>query len=630
MLTKAIDLFREQYGDSTHAELIAYIAACALLKSHIRNNDRSIQLTAIKQLRKIAAKTSSRELKVSIARYDLQYNLDNKNYIESIKVAKGLLKEGEKEGSNEIIHRSIEAILFSLAKLNQVEALERFMDEDIVRSWTQNQQSISFKYYSYLKNSDEDKLLKHFQQNEKNMQKPIDSTILFNVAEAYFRKSEYRNALKYFDQYLKDYFHQGAASQARIRLALCYDLLDKNEDQVLALYRKAVDFASDPKVRAEAKLRYVGYSFNRLKSVKKDDLNQLAFLNLTPEEEKALDPNLRKALWQTRLRTYLQINDIEKAHTYFQSIPVGQINLTDREVFLKDYSEVIMGIIRNNFKDENYARVIKDWSIFSSKYSKYIGKNQELLYYVALSYLETGFVDEYKKLGNQIAGLGQTQDYYPRWLERRQLNLTPDYFNFIVLVHQKQWSDAVDKLQILMDEKSLSDSLSLFYQGHLHFQQDEFSKAVDSYEKLMISGLFKELPSQKWSRLLGEYLDGIRKVESDENFQKKSKAVILALDEGFPQYLDRYYYLLAESYAKNKIKNLQSIQSVFEIFNQRYTKSSYFSRVRYLYGSSLIANNDKEEGIRLFKELMQDADTPSHIKEMTKSELNSLDIASTL
>lgn len=44
---------------------------------------------------------------------------------------------------------------------------------------------------------------------------------------------------------------------ARLRLALGYELLDRDAAETLVLYRNAIDRSTDPAARYEAKLRYV-------------------------------------------------------------------------------------------------------------------------------------------------------------------------------------------------------------------------------------------------------------------------------------------------------------------------------------------------------------------------------------
>ena len=61
-------------------------------------------------------------------------------------------------------------------------------------------------------------------------------------------------------------------------------------------------------------------------------------------------------------------------------------------------------------------------------------------------------------------------------------------------------------------------------------------------------------------------------------------------------------------------------------FREKFQKSPYSSRISYLYGLSLIKNAKVPEGREVFSVLTNDKDVPSHIKEMCRSELATLEL----
>ena len=70
---------------------------------------------------------------------------------------------------------------------------------------------------------------------------------MFNTAEAYFRNAEYEKSIKLFDEFIKHYSYEDYASQARLRIALGYDLTGRNIKEILALYKDAINKISNPK-----------------------------------------------------------------------------------------------------------------------------------------------------------------------------------------------------------------------------------------------------------------------------------------------------------------------------------------------------------------------------------------------
>jgi hypothetical protein len=61
-------------------------------------------------------------------------------------------------------------------------------------------------------------------------------------------------------------------------------------------------------------------------------------------------------------------------------------------------------------------------------------------------------------------------------------------------------------------------------------------------------------------------------------------------------------------------------------FKEKFQKSPYSARIGYLYGLSLIKNSKVTEGREVFTGLTNDKNVPSHIKEMCRSELATLEL----
>ena len=73
------------------------------------------------------------------------------------------------------------------------------------------------------------------------------------------------------------------------------------------------------------------------------------------------------------------------------------------------------------------------------------------------------------------------------------------------------------------------------------------------------------------------------------------------------------------------IRNFKKIQSSWKRYASKYKNSQYYSRIKYIYGTSLMKNSQKKKGEKLLKEIIQDKTTPRYIKRMAQSELSFLE-----
>ena len=61
-------------------------------------------------------------------------------------------------------------------------------------------------------------------------------------------------------------------------------------------------------------------------------------------------------------------------------------------------------------------------------------------------------------------------------------------------------------------------------------------------------------------------------------------------------------------------------------FREKFQKSPYTARIGYLFGLSLIKNGKAKDGREVLSSLTNDSSVPSHIKEMARSELATLQL----
>jgi hypothetical protein len=89
---------------------------------------------------------------------------------------------------------------------------------------------------------------------------------------------------------------------------------------------------------------------------------------------------------------------------------------------------------------------------------------------------------------------------------------------------------------------------------------------------------------------------------------------------------ERINYLLIENYAGEGTPDWKEIENMTKAFREKFQKSPYTARIGYLYGLSLIKNQRVAEGREVLNLLTNDTTVPSHIKEMCRSELATLEL----
>ena len=86
---------------------------------------------------------------------------------------------------------------------------------------------------------------------------------------------------------------------------------------VQQLYLDAMNRSSDPMVRYEASVRYVGIKFLRNKKIENPkDMSSFLVLPKDVVQEK-ISKNLKKILWMTRLRSLIVLGEYEDALKVF-------------------------------------------------------------------------------------------------------------------------------------------------------------------------------------------------------------------------------------------------------------------------------------------------------------------------
>jgi tetratricopeptide (TPR) repeat protein len=635
LMNKSVTLYEKKYGRDANFVLNEFIKANALLKGNLAKPNRGITQSAMVLLSNIKDMTKEYELKSAVLRYLIQYHVDVKDHVRVLELSKELYVEARGEFDQTMVIQSALHILHSLAELRQVDKIESFLKENKkLDSILPAQMSMAYTTFAMLSKDETKDIIKRYRAVEKSLVKPVHPAILYNLGESLFRQAEYESAIKVYDEFLSSYSYLLQAPHARLRLASAYELLDRPAAENLVLYKNAIDRSTSPEIRYEAKLRYVAMKLARKVKPTEDDKETEVFLEQSPDETKAFNQNLKKLLWLVRLRLFISTKDYDKALSYLTSIPLDSLKPAERRVFEGDGAEIVYGIIQEAYLKEDYAKVVKIWEVYKEKYETKVAKNIYMNFVVCDSFMKLGL---YKSYDRALASFKNVQKEeartFPIWVDRlKSTNLDQmiEELNLIRLVADANWVEAEAKLTSY--PVSLRDSLNYpFYQGTILFHRKNYSDAILEFEKVLVKqNPQNQLTPRQTADLLMGYVESLYQLKDQERF----KTVVKALNDDIGRsksapilnISERINYLLIEAYAGEGNPEWKEIENMTKSFREKFQKSPYTARIGYLYGLSLIKNAKVPEGREVFTLLTNDKEVPSHIKEMCRSELATLEL----
>lgn len=634
LMNKSITLYNKKYGRDKNHVVNEYLKANALLRGNILKPNRGIMQSAIVLLSDIKDLTDDYELKAAIYRYILQYYVDQKDHIKTLEVAKQFFVEARGAFDQTMVIQSSLTILHSLAELKQVDKIGEFLSDKKLASILPPQMGLAYTTYALLAKDETSEIIKRFKASEKSLVRPIHPAILYNIAESYFRTADYESAIKYFDEFLDSYSYLLQSPHARLRLALSYELLDRPAAENLVLYKNAIDRSTSAEIRYEAKLRYVAYRIARKRMPSAEDRETEIFLEQSPDETKALNPDLKKLLWLVRMRIFISEGEFDKALAYLTSIPLDSFKPSERKVFEGDGAEIIFGIVKDAYLKEDYAKVVKIWEIYKDKYEIKVARNIYLNFVVCEAYLKLGLFKSYDRaLANFKSVQKEEERNFPIWVDRiktTDLNQMVEELDLIRLIADKNWEQASGKLATY--PVSLRDSLNFsYYQGVIFFKQKKYEEAIKEFENVLIKQNQKnQLTPRQTADLLMGYVESLYQLRDQNRFKTVVKALCEDVNKSKSAPIlnisERINYLLIETYVGEENPDWKELEKMTKDFRGKFQKSPYSARIGYLYGLSLIKNSKLPEGREVLSLLTNDKTVPSHIKEMCRSELTTLEL----
>jgi TolA-binding protein len=636
LMYKSIKLFQEKYGQMAEWEFTEYLKANAILRENIDTPNPELFKNAMNILITLSEKSDNYEMKKAIYKYLLTYYMEKGEHLKTLQLAKNYYAGTRDSFDFEESVIPAEAMLNSLAKLGQIEKIQELATEKTMKKVLPAQLILSYQSFSLLRAGDVNGVINLFEKNKVSLAKPIDPVIMYNTAEAYFRTGRYPEAMALYQDFVKNYSHEFVASNANLRIALCSDLLDKNYNETLDLYKRAIDQSVDSNISYEARIRYVAFRSVRKVSLDDRDREIRIFLETDKNTKTTPDKNLTKLLQQVRLRTLIVDEKYKDALAYLSLLPMVTMPKIDARIFDGDGAEIIYGIISDLYKKSEYSSVIKAWQTYKDKYVDKVAQDPFVNFIVGSSYIKLGL---YKGFDDVYAGFEKLKDTpnrtFPLWIKRGSFQKASDLLSELVLIKDlklQNW-DLVQKNLAAFEKKMPNYNKTNYYKGLVAFNQKNYPEAVTQFENFFSKQDQRIIydPSDV-AEMIRAYTDSIYEQGQTDKFVKVSEAILndtntFGTDNAYIQNVrERIAYLGIEISSGKKKDNYMLFEKKINEFKKANPKSIYTGRVNYLLGQAMINNQKMKEGREVFTNLMNDKETSDYIKELAKSELSLMNL----
>ncbi len=634
LLNKSISLYETKFGKDSNFEMNEFLKANSLLKKNIKDKNKGIASAAQNILNSLLETSQDYELRRAINRYLIQANLDRGDYIQGLALARKLFFDSKEQYDKEMTIYTSKVILHCLSSLKQNEKINEFLSDKYIKKILPNQIGHAYNSYALLIRGDDTDVIRLYEENKKGLVSPVHPSILFNTAEAYFRESNYKEAVEIYDEFLKHYSYLDKAPHSRLRIALCYEIQEKPLNKVMALYKNALDRSPNPQIRYEAKLRYLGVNLLRKKDLYAEDLEKEIFFEMSPDERKAMTKEMKKLLWLVRLRSYINRKMYKQALTYLTGIPMNALKPLRRKVFQADGAEIIYGLIGEAYNNENYSKAVKLWETFKESYDDRVSVNPHVNFLVASSYLKLGLPKSFDRVLSNFQGLeSYATRVYPIWVERnKDIVVTNMLKEIIVLRHieKEEWHIA-DKMLDALDAKDRTDINYAYYRGIVDYELKRYAQAANDFEYMLINQNERNrLGMNQLAFLIKRYVESLHKTSQTKRLIKTATALLRDLDkqeiklDSLVSSKERLHYLLVENLYSLNDADYPKVEKYSSAFLKGYKDSQYKDRVKYLFGLAMIKNLKVEQGSEILNSMISDKDVPGYLKEMAKTELSAI------
>lgn len=636
LMYKSIKLYTKKYGEEKNVDLNEYMKANAILRENFAKGNVAPVKMSISMFENIIEQSPRYELRSGIYKYLIPYYIGAKDSIRALELSKKYYVDSKENFDYEESNYAAEAILYSLASMKQIDKVQALLKEKTIQKILPKQVMLAYEIFTYLSLEQSEEVLKLYKKKSKGLVKPVHPVILYNVAEAFFRNSKYDEAIKLYDEFLKDYSFHSHSSHARIRIAQCWEIQEKDFNESKNLYKNAINRSQNSEISYEARIRYVALRNLRKKAVTSEDRETQVFLN-SGFKEKNMNPNLRKILWLVRLRSFIVEKKFEEALTYLNALPLKSMVPTDRRVFESDGAEIVYGLIESSFNKSEYANAIKVWEIYKDRFVDKVANDPQMNFLVANAYMRLNLIDGFDKLYTSFSKANlEVSKTFPIWVKRTKRTNNKSLLSELQIIRNlklKNWK--VVGTEIAKIEKSKTPLVKLeYYRGLLAYKTGDWKAGAKSFEKFLSSGNDKFIRDPKEvADLVKAYTDCLYELGDTEKYQRVANALLgdTTKLKKKNKYMDsvreKVSYLNIELLAGEETsKSFLIMEKKIKDFKGEFKKSIYTGRLNYLLGLSLLNNKNVDEGKKIFEELISQEGIDEHIKDLARSELSMLKI----
>ena len=641
LMYKSIKLFQQKYGANTEWELLEFMKANAILRENIDSPQSDLFRSAFAMLNNLIEKSDNYEMKRALYKYLLSFYMQKNEHLKILQLSKSYYAATRNSFDFEESVIPAEAMLNSLAKLGQAEKVQELSEEKTIKKIMPQTTLLAYQSYALLRTNNLEGLIKLYEGHKTALLKSPDPVVLYNTAEAYFRTGQYQTAMNMYQTFANDFSHEFVASNATLRVAICSDLMDKNYNETLELYKKAIDLSVDPNISFEARVRYVAMRSVRKKVIDDRDREIRIFLEQDKNNNAfAPDKNLARLLQQVRLRTLIVDGRYKDALSYLSLIPLTTLSRIDTRAYEGDGAEIIYGIISDYFKKSEYSQVIKTWQTYKDRYIDKVALDPYINFIVGNSYIKMGLYKGFDDIYSAFLKLKDTPNRsFPIWLERENNLKAADLLSELVIVKDiklKNWDLVHKNLEAFSKAMPKYNRIN-YYEGLVAYNEKEYAKSVSAFENFYSkeTGRIIYDPADI-ADMIRAYTDSIYELGQMDKFLKVSEAILndtktFGMDNAYiTNVRERIAYLCIEISANKGIKetkeNFMTLENKITDFKARHPKSIYLGRINYIWGQALVTNKQTKEGREVFTNLINDKDVSDYLKELAKSELSLLNL----
>lgn len=634
LMYKSIKLFEKKYGAIVNSDVNEYLKVNALLRDNFKNgNEIAPVRMAINILLNILGKSNNYEMRRAINKYLIAYYLAGTKYIKLLDVAKTFYIDAKENYDYEELQFAAECMLYSLAHLGQYQKIVDVANEKTIQKIVPGQILMSYKISASLKLKKIFDVITEYEKNGPGLLSVKMPSMLYNVAEAYFRDARFEDAIKVYDRFLEKFSHHRNSDNVRARLALAYEILDKDYKQTLSLYEAAINRSQNELVSYEARMRYVALRTIRNKAANKSDFEVRTFLDQKKPLGMNKHKNLKKLLWLVRLRSFIVDKNYYSALSFLTVIPFNSMPRLDRRVFVEDGAEIVYGVIQNYYKEGKYSNVIKVHGVYKNRYVDKVANDPFMNYLLAKSYLNLNLFSSAKEIISKMKKLKEDPvKTFPIWVKRiKMLNVQRMILslNFLSEFGNGDFKLAAKELKI-MDQKFRNYNLNNYYHVLIENEKSNYKNVIKYVEKYLSAGNMLDFGDIKEvARLMDIYTSSLYQLKNVDKFKKVATALlgdtakIASKDKFLYEVRERIEYLLIETlFSEKKAVSYLMLESQIDNFNKNYPKSDYSDRMSFLKGMTMLENKKENEGIKILKDLLNLEGAGDEVKELARSELS--------